>query len=205
MKALLIILFLGVVPALTLAYAADPGAVSALTRVLLYVQFDRTAPQPVFDSMRKEVDVIMAPAGFHIEWRSLPSTGDGETASELAVITVKGSCDVNRPAPHNMNVGALGWTHLSDGVILPFTDLDCSGLNSFIGAQLAGMRPAERANVFGRALGRVLAHELYHIFANTRHHAHDGVGKSSYSVEDLLSDSFRFGEREAAALRAPTL
>jgi hypothetical protein len=53
----------------------------------------------------------------------------------------------------------------------------------------------------GRALGRVLAHELYHIFANTTRHAADGVGKPAYSVADLLSADFRFARREALAMR----
>jgi hypothetical protein len=54
---------------------------------------------------------------------------------------------------------------------------------------------------FGRALGRVLAHELYHIFANTTRHGSDGVGREYYNVEDLLAAGFQFETRELLALK----
>jgi len=47
-----------------------------------------------------------------------------------------------------------------------------------------------------------VAHELYHIFANTAHHGVDGVGKAAYTVQELMSDEFQFEEREGHALRS---
>ncbi len=55
--------------------------------------------------------------------------------------------------------------------------------------------------MYGRAVGRVLAHELYHIFANTQHHG-SGVGKAAYTVDNLLGTVFQFDEKESAALLA---
>ena len=103
--------------------------------------------------------------------------------------------------PRDVNPGALGWTHVSDGAILPFSDVDCDRVRVFLQKHLLSVRPADRQTAFGRALGRVVAHELYHIFANTTHHGSDGVGKPAYTVQDLLSDEFRFEEREGEALR----
>ena len=60
----------------------------------------------------------------------------------------------------------------------------------------------EREEAYGRAVGRVLAHELYHIFANTLHHGSNGVGKGIYSVVDLLTRDFHFEERDYEALRS---
>ena len=42
--------------------------------------------------------------------------------------------------------------------------------------------------VYGRALGRVLAHELYHIFARTCHHGQEGVAKTALSGKALISE-----------------
>ncbi len=55
----------------------------------------------------------------------------------------------------------------------------------------------EREGAYGRALGRVLAHELYHIFGNTTHHASEGVAKESYTVQDLLTEEFQFEAKES--------
>ena len=66
--------------------------------------------------------------------------------------------------------------------------------------ELLETRAETRAATFGRALGRVLAHELYHIFANTKRHGSDGVGREFYSVHDLLAADFQFQAKESAAL-----
>ena len=63
--------------------------------------------------------------------------------------------------------------------------------------------PAEdREEAYGRALGRVLAHELYHIFANTAAHSSSGAGKSKFTVQELLSPEFVFEGRESPALKS---
>jgi hypothetical protein len=186
-----------------LALAIHPGWAAeppAAVRVALYVQFDQTPPAAVVDSLRTELDSIMAPIGLRFEWRSLAGSG-AEPTAELAVVSFKGRCDSTGLPPHSSNPGALGWTHISNGVILPFTDLDCGGLRAFLGEQLLALARGDRDGALGRALGRVLAHELYHIFANTTRHAAGGVGKHAYSVEDLLSADFRFARREALAMR----
>ena len=76
--------------------------------------------------------------------------------------------------------GALGWTHVSDGAILPFSEIDCDRIREFVQKELLYWKPAEREEVLGRAMARVVAHELYHIFANTPHHGSDGVAKAAY-------------------------
>lgn len=90
---------------------------------------------------------------------------------------------------------------MSDGQILPFTDVNCDRVREFTQSGLLGFRSGEREERYGRALGRVLAHELYHIFANTTRHG-SGVAKESYNVQDLLSDDFQFQAKESRMLQA---
>jgi hypothetical protein len=120
------------------------------------------------------------------------------------VLTFKGHCDLSTAVKYDPHPGALGWTHVTDGAILPFAEIDCDRIHSFINRELLFLKPEEREPGFGRAVARVVAHELYHIFANTQHHGSDGVGKSAYSVQELLSDGFQFEEHEGRALRATT-
>lgn len=194
MRELLLLLALAILP----GWAAGPPIVS---RVALYVQFDHTPSEAVMDSLRSELDTIMGPIGLQFDWRPLAGSSPESTA-ELAVVSFKGRCDSTSLPARSTNPGALGWTHISDGVILPFTDLDCGGLRAFLGEQLLALASGDRDGAMGRALGRVLAHELYHIFANTTRHASDGVGKPAYSVEDLLCAGFHFAKKEALAMRA---
>lgn len=117
------------------------------------------------------------------------------------MVNFKGRCDIGGLAASLTRSTALGWTHVSDGVILPFSDVDCDRIRAFVQKGLLSLPRKDREATFGRAMGRVLAHELYHVFANTARHGSCGVGKASYSVEDLLSPQFRFEERESRALR----
>jgi hypothetical protein len=169
--------------------------------VVLYTKFQVEPPAPVLESLQDELETIMAPIGLHFEWRSLAKVHGSEVAVELAVITFKGRCDVNGMIARSSNPGALGWTHVSDGVILPFSDVDCDRIRQFVQKDILQEPAAERDEFFGRAVARVLAHELYHIFANTEKHGSCGVGKSAYSVRELLSTDFQFEERNSIALR----
>jgi hypothetical protein len=188
---------------LLLALAMQTGFAGGPTSrpVMLYLQAEQELPPAVMESLRSELESIMRPIGMRFEWRTMAENTGSEVSEQLAVVTLKGRCDASDLPVHSNSPGALGWTHVSDGVILPFTDLDCSGMRSFLGEQLSMLPRAHREEAFGRALGRVLAHELYHIFANTTRHAEGGVGKPVYSVEDLLSTAFRFGRREELAFR----
>ena len=75
-------------------------------------------------------------------------------------------------------------------------------MREFAQSGLVAINAGEREEKYGRALARVLAHELYHIFANTMHHGSMGVAKESYSVQDLLTDDFQFREKEMRLLQS---
>jgi hypothetical protein len=184
-----------------LACAATLCAQS-VTPAALYTEFERQPSTAMMDSIRGETDSIMGRMGIGLEWRELAAARGTEVSAQLAVIRFRGRCEASGISPHRPQPGSLGWTHESDGVILPFGAVDCDRLRSFIQLDLQGVPAAERDQAFGRAVGRVLAHELYHIFTRSRHHSPGGVGKAEFGVRDLLAAHFVFDEGEAERLRA---
>jgi hypothetical protein len=191
----------------SLALAAFPGLAQQpqpadVAPIAIYTQFQHDAPEAVRDAVRDAVEEIMSPSGLEFQWRELQQSGGNQVSVELAVVSFKGQCHTSGPQPAHSGSGALGWTHMSDGVILPFADVDCDRIHNFLHRDLAAIPADSRDEVFGRAVGRVLAHELYHIFANTAKHQSCGVGKSAYTVQELLSEDFRFEGHEPDALRA---
>ncbi len=52
-------------------------------------------------------------------------------------------------------------------------------------------------------MGRLVAHELYHVLAQTRDHATEGIGKPCFSAADLISDRFEFEAVALARFRKP--
>ena len=189
---------------LALAALLAPGESMAQSgaSITLYSDFQQPPPASVMGALQDEVHAIMAPVGLRFEWRSLHAPRENEFIVDLAVITFRGRCDVADLASVSRRAGALGWTHVSDGVILPFAEVDCDGIRGFLRAELIHMKAEERDAAYGRAIGRVLAHELYHIFANTQRHGTSGVAKSAYSVRELLSPVFTFEGPASSAIRS---
>jgi hypothetical protein len=169
--------------------------------ITLYTQFEEAPPEGVMLALQDEVESIMAPIGLRFEWRNLDKTGETEISVELAVITFKGRCNTAGLLTHRKFEGALGWTHVSDGQILPFTDVSCDRVREFVQPGLVTIRTEDREEKYGRALGRVVAHELYHIFAKTMRHGTIGVAKESYNLQDLLGDDFQFRTKESRMLQ----
>jgi len=65
---------------------------------------------------------------------------------------------------------------------------------------MATARPPNRDHMLGRALGRIVAHELFHILADTTLHAHDGVARSALSRGELTTSEFGFTALETQTL-----
>lgn len=197
MKSILCGLVLAVWPGAAQAGESLPGA-----PITLYTHFDQVPSEEVADALHSEVETILEPAGVRFDWRVLEQASGGDVVPELVVATFVGVCDV-LPAEHLPDgIGALGWTHMSGREILPFADVDCGRVRRLLGTAMAGVEPAERAPTMGRALGRVLAHELYHVLARTRRHGAHGLAKAQYTADELLADELRLDEKDFQTLRA---
>ncbi|HEY7388221.1 MAG TPA: hypothetical protein VH640_06915 [Bryobacteraceae bacterium] len=175
------------------------GWPTASVSMTLYTTFQQAPPAEVMDAIRNELDTIMAPAGLRFEWLSMAEAGR-HVSPELAVVHFQGDCDAQGLRPGWGSPGALGWTHITDGQIQPFIDIDCDSVRLLLERDLMGAPELRRNPAFGRAIARVLAHELYHLLANTRKHTGAGIAKAVFTPEDLLDATLRFGEKEYAAL-----
>ncbi len=159
MKIVSVGLLLAVLP----AFGGQQGA--PLAPIALYAQFQQEPPAGVLQAVREELSSIMAPMGLRFEWHALSAARGEEAAVELAVITFKGGCDLDHLVMHMHGTltGPLGWTHISEGAILPFADIDCDGIRSFIqtgllGARCRGPRGDVRTRRGSRAGPRTVPH-----------------------------------------------
>jgi len=194
LKLLLAVLALAALPA-----PGEPGLARGGV-ITLYTQFQKDPPPEVLAAIQGELAKIMSPIGLRFEWAPLAASR-GHVSADLAVVAFRGRCDASNLALSVSAPLALGWTEVSDGVVLPFSDIDCDGIRAFVRFKLLHMDKASRDEAYGRAIARVLAHELYHVFANTPRHASRGVARASYTAGELLSPVFRFEERTSLASR----
>jgi len=148
--------------------------------------------------MHGEVQRLLAPAGFDIVWKKTTERKAGEDFEAVVVASFEGSCSTVAAKTIPVAAVSLADTSISDGRILPFFRVDCRRLSQLLG-------PQADSSVIGRALGRVMAHEIYHIVARTTQHHDTGVAKPAFSSRDLLSARFDFDAWSLARMRPPSV
>ena len=173
-------------------------------KLVIFLSSDSTSAPAASLPMKREVSKLMQTAAIRVEWQD-PSTDQGGLENDYsAVIRLRGSCQPTAPDTRfQRSVRGpfpLASSVVADGVILPFGNIDCAALNSFLGPSLWRMPAEQRGSLYGRAVARLIAHELFHVIAQTTAHAHSGVAEPTFTVAELLSDHFEFAESTRAEL-----
>jgi hypothetical protein len=169
-------------------------------KLVVYLMTAAGQPQSPADEMKREVEALMEGAGYSVSWRSPGDFGQDEGGAAVIVSEFQGVCEVPRPgtilAPPEAGA-ILASTAVSDGEVLPFIGVDCATVARLLAPALPN-EAARRNFLYGRALGRVVAHELFHALTGTREHDQGGVAKHSFRASDILGEHFEF---ELAALK----
>lgn len=197
-------LCLALVPCAATAVAAPSASHPAVSHpVALFLDFDHSPSPVIVAGMKTEVQRIFSTSGLQFEWHMLAEPSPGSEFATLAVIHVKGECSVPSllPAGDDLGGAALASTPVSGGNILHFTDLECSRVGEYIAPLLSGSPQSIREQVLGRAMGRILAHELYHIFTGNQQHADGGIARSFHRRQELVAPRFDFEAAESEEFR----
>lgn len=161
-----------------------PGPATPVTLTVAVLPQAPYAPA-VIQEMTREVASILKRSGLRLKWHI--GFGPQVFDEPLAIVKLTGTCSMDSPVTSG-KPGPLGWTHSVDGELLPFSALACDNIRRAIQSE---MREEDRARgnvLLGRAMGRVLAHELFHIVAATKEHTGAGVSQAALSPAELLSD-----------------
>jgi hypothetical protein len=186
---------------------ADPSlrAASVVSQSIgVFFEFEGLPPQLTIDTMQREVQSIMGPAGLVFSWHPLGSPGSQSTFVDLVVVKFKGSCSGTLPPYMRNGPGAepvpLASTPVSDGHVLHFSEVRCDELRHYLSGAATLLNEDGRSRLYGRALGRIVSHEMWHIFAETEKHASGGVAQAWHSREELVKPVFVFTPKEEKIL-----
>ncbi|HEY3823630.1 MAG TPA: hypothetical protein VGL82_03685, partial [Bryobacteraceae bacterium] len=192
-----LVCFIGAVLRPGLAEPVDPPH----RKLVVYLKTPSGQPQPPVEEMKREVNALMDDAGYLVSWRSPGDYGRDEGDAAVIVSELQGVCEAPRPGTslEPPATGAtLASTAVSDGKVLPFIVVDCSTVTRLLASALPNEAAARREFLYGRALGRVVAHELFHALTGTREHDDGGIAKHSFRASDVLAEHFEF---EVATLK----
>jgi hypothetical protein len=159
------------------------------------LRLDEREPYAVtVESMKNEASAIWEPYGVWFRWEATPSlTQCAWTQASFDVL-------LNRsPQPGWSSKQVLGSTHLAPGAIdhVPI-HIDREAAEELLGSASVGQlarllgRTSFGPEDVGRALGRILAHEVGHVLLAVRDHQPRGLMRPTFGAGDLLEPQRRF-------------
>jgi hypothetical protein len=167
------------------AVAMPPGTGADVTVI---VNFQNTYSVPAVKAMEREVEQILKTTGISIDWRTRAEAAD-TTFNDLVVMTFKGSC-VFSPMPVVYDeLGPYAITRTTGGEVQPFGEVDCDHVVSSMHTAMTGEDYGKADLLLGRALGRVVAHELVHMLTKSKQHGREGVERAALSARQLIAES----------------
>ena len=167
----------------------------------LLTRFDRSPDLSVIDWMEKEVARLFSGTGLNISWQHDLKMSHWEIADLPVSVQFRGNCRIQPGALSLATDGPMAWTAVQDGEILPSIEVDCGRTAEMIW-QIRGTTPVLLVNrAFGLALGRVIAHELYHYLTRSTNHRESRLFSKGMTSMDLTLPNIQFDAAEMDALR----
>jgi len=193
-----------VAQSIALLFAALPALFASSVRPILTnltIVLDFKGPHSVesVTAMERETQVILKEAGVHLDWKSREEAANA-TFAELVVMRFNGACELP-PAPLYDELGPLASTYETDGEIQPFGEVSCDRVGAFVRSGLHKGDFKKADFLLGRALGRVVAHELVHMLTGAKDHSHEGVFKPGLTVDELVSGELALSRGDIERLR----
>lgn len=159
----------------------------------VYIDFDAVPSQLSVDEMKREAGKILDSAGYFLDWRALKQNQGTETFAHVIVVKFHGKCRLEYPLPGGSEEDvALASTLVDHGHVLPFSDVQCDQVRKALPYAVSH----DRQKAFGLALGRVVAHELYHFLADKTKHAAAGLAAAGHDWVELVSGTAAFREND---------
>jgi hypothetical protein len=174
--------------ALPLGAGVDHSSPSILTVIM---DFKGPHSASSLKEMKRESGMILKSTGVQLDWKML---GEDPFASyrDLVVMTFKGVCEFEPAPPRYDELGPLGplaTTKTTNGEVQPFGEVDCNRVVNSARSAMSQQDFARGDMLIGRAMGRVVAHELVHMLTRSGQHGTEGVEKPALSGRQLIAAS----------------
>jgi hypothetical protein len=183
---------------LAVTFAVPPAFAEGITIVL---DFQGPRSEPSVAEMKREFARIMKDSAlrFDFRWRSQASQA---ALADLLMVRFTGKCRLEPVGYLYDERGPMAFTYSTDGVVQPFSEVACDKVTSAVRTAMAGGDFAHADVLLGRALGRVLAHEVIHMLSKSGVHGRTGVARSALSGSQLIAPELRLGTDDLERLHS---
>ena len=166
--------------------AAALASLAAAGNLTIVLEFQDKPPARSVAEMKREFASLFKDSGLTFDWRTRDEAS-GQSFDNLVVVQFKGKC-VLEPVPWLYDErGPLAFTYSTSGEVQPFSEVDCDRVVAAARSAMSGGDFAHADILFGRALARVVAHELLHMLSKSGAHGHEGIARAAISGASLIS------------------
>jgi len=168
------------------------------------LNFEETQSKRIIEVMKRETQEILAGSGVHLDWRLRSEVGS-ESFAELVMVTFKGNCSVDSHTQQTMIPGPLASTHVSGDRVQPFADVFCDHVAALTRPAIVSGEFGNADPTMGRALAKVLAHELMHMITKSAAHGTNGVAKATLTGRQLADHETTLESDDLERIREETV
>lgn len=174
-----------VLTALVVLPLAAESLTSPSSSITVILDFKQAQSKRVVDQMKLEAEEILAGSGVRLDWKLRAEVGS-DSFPELVLVTFLGNCVIDSHTPRTVIPGPLASTHVAGEQVQPFADVFCDNIAALIRVAIESGQFGGADPTMGRALGKVLAHELMHMITKSRTHGSSGVAKPALTGRQLV-------------------
>jgi hypothetical protein len=179
------------------------AAAASAEGITIVLDFDGPHKEQTVAAMKQEFEGIVKETALEVGWRTREQA-QHEALNNLVLVKFKGKCILD-PVPYLYDErGPMAFTYSTDGVVQPFSEVACDKVTTVVRSAMFGGDFAKADQLLGRALGRVLAHEVVHMLTRSGDHGHDGVARRSLTGIQLIAPELRLSPEDLARLVDPS-
>jgi len=169
------------------------------TRLTVWAGFDQPPDTSAVEWMEREAGELFSDAGLTFSWQLVQR--DVAVIGPLVSVRFHGKCVLEPGALSLPTPGPMAWIQSQEGEIRSLIDVDCDRTAGMVWQYRGSLPLPLVTRAFGRALGRVAAHELYHYLTQSPVHAASELFSHSMNSRDLTMPQVHFETSEIEALR----
>lgn len=181
------------------AAGAPPGEREQVVAIVLKTEAPLSALTE--RAMREELARLLRPAGIRAVVHQDEALLDLGEVEEVIWVGFRGCSEVPAGKAASKPVGPLGWVRCVDGAMQPFVTLDCPLVAAHLREILVTPQQYSAKPLMGRALGRVLVHELLHYLTRSRAHSGSQLFREDMEPQTLLEPWVALEAVDVEALR----
>lgn len=168
--------------------------------VSLLLRYSQRPSAVTTRALNQELGRLLGQA--HVRLALLSSDVAAVQSGRLVVFDMRGYCGMDGPTDGIRSAEPLAFTFTSDGRPLPFGEVDCNAIRNSLARLVGTGDPQQHQVLFGQAVARVMAHEIYHVLAQSSEHTNSGITQASLTPNDLSNPSLTLPAEAETAIEA---